>query len=280
MSKLTLILDSTQLATFLECPTEWRYSFHENLTPAAVEPNISILMGTFGHALMDIYYKSKAQGLSVPQARDAAMDWLVPNDHPAFALDKLNQAIVRNRFNEYVCTFAQNDFSATSPEHVEVGFSEPIYESADRLYVLEGRLDLIGDFNNLNTVIDHKFQLRRCNLYKKSIQFRNYAMVAKKNMLVINYVGLTKGVTKDTFQRDIASFTPIEHQVWRQRLIQVYDRIADCLLSDSYPQRWDSCAGKYGHPCVFTPLCEEWDKQLIQIKKKEVYTQKPEWHPW
>lgn len=314
MSKLTLVLDSSQIAHFLECPTLWKYSDKEQLTTAIAEPKEALLKGTFGHRLMDIYYKSKASGLTQTQAMEKAYAFNPDNEtcecgHPLhdhetdypesptaickclkcnctepqakpFSLDKACRQEVRQRFVEYCYTYINNDIIPKSPEHVEVGFSEPILETADKLYVLEGRIDIIGSLQGLETVVDHKFQIRPHALYKKSIQFRNYAMITKKNMLIINYIRLTKGVSKDTLVREIASFTPVEHTVWKQRLIRVFDSIAEAIQSDTYEQRWDSCAGKYGYPCQFSPLCEQWDSKLIQIKKQQSYVKKEEWRPW
>jgi hypothetical protein len=280
MSKLTLVADSSQISHFLECPTLWNLGDKECLAPALAEPNEPMLMGTLGHKFLDIFYKGKANGLSMNQAMEQALAFDL-NDLPeCLKLSVLSVELVRQRFREYCYTYVNNDIVPLSADHIEVGFSEPIFESSDRLYVLEGRIDFMGTLQGLNVTGDNKFQVRSKQLYNKSIQFRNYAMITKTNMFLVNYIRLTKGVSKDTFVRDIASFTPVEHAVWKQRLIVVFDKMAEAILSDSYEQRWDSCAGKYGKPCVFTPLCEQWDKQLIQIKKRDHYVKKDEWKPW
>jgi hypothetical protein len=167
-----------------------------------------------------------------------------------------------------------------SPDFVEVGFSEPIYEDSDRLYVLEGRIDLLGSLQGLNCVIDHKFQFRKRDLYRKTIQFRNYAMIIKRPMLIANYVGLTKKVDKDTFRRVISSFTAFEHNAWKQRLIRMFDKMAEAISHEYYEQRWSACPGKFGHECQFTTLCEESNSQLIEIKKATMFKQRAEWKPW
>src|SRR5690348_15830065 len=91
-----------------------------------------------------------------------------------FRIDALLSQQVKTRFREYCYTYINNDVIPASPEHVEVGFSEVVYESASRLYLLEGRIDIMGTLQGLNTIVDLKFQGRTRELYKKSIQFRNY----------------------------------------------------------------------------------------------------------
>jgi hypothetical protein len=282
VSKLTIVADSTQIARFLECPMLWNLEFKENLAAIALPPNDAIMMGSYGHKLMDLFYKATARGVKTADALEQAIAFNPDSEagEAGFPLSQEKRAIVKQRFVEYVYTYINNDFVPLSPDHVEVGFSEPIYEDASRLYVLEGRIDLIGTYQGLHCSIDHKFQLRAHALYKKSIQFRNYAMVTKTNMFIINYVRLTKGVQNGTFQRDIASFTPLEHYAWKQRLIRAFDKMALALQSETFEQSWDACSGKFGYPCQFTPLCEESDKGLIQLKKQTQFVQKPEWKPW
>jgi hypothetical protein len=106
---------------------------------------------------------------------------------------------------------------------------------------------------------------------------------------MINYVRFGKNVTKDTFYRQPITFTSIEHEAWRHRLISVYDRIAAALTvaeidhdfwqTLSSQPNWASCSGKFGYPCDYTSLCEE-PAHIALVKIDSMYGIRPEWNPW
>lgn len=307
MSKLTLILDSSQLAQAMSCYQQWAYSNVNRITiyESGKEANRAMNMGSFGHKLMEIYYKDPF-GTGFEQAMDYApngfvaeiadgKEVLVANEQEAqtlpgvhliqpFDLPKEDIEIVRARWFDYFGTIsARNrelDIKPTSPDHVEVGFSEVIYEDEAYLFVLEGKIDVRGEIQGIPIIMDHKFQLRKTDIYAKTIQFRNYAMIGRVNQLLVNYVRLTKKVDADTFDRKISVFSPVEHQVWRQRLINEYFKIAAMIEKETFVKNWSNCQGKYGTICQYTPLCEEWDGKLVQLKIAQNYHPKQEWKPW
>ena len=135
--------------------------------------------------------------------------------------------------------------------------------------------------------MDHKFQLRSRDLYKKTIQFRNYALVMYETMGIttgiVNYVRLTKSVTKDTFKRELTQFNSLELAEWKRNLISIYDSIFDSILivyEGIYDKNWSACSGKFGYPCDFTPLCEEYNEDIKKAKQTQLYTVREEWKPW
>jgi len=312
MPKQTLILDSTQIDAFLTCPQLWDYGQKQRLSPAAGAPTSeAMLMGTYGHKLLELYYKAKAKGASQVQAIKVAeefdpdregkceicnMDNLM-DDHDLMSIDQLHKFSpkpfplekpkryeVLQRFREYSYTYSVGDIEPISPAHVEVGFSHLLYEDSERVYILEGRIDNIGTISGQQVWQDHKFQLRSRDLYKKSIQFRNYALVMYATMGIctgiINYVRLTKGITKDTFKRDLTQFNGIELLHWKYELKSIYDKIYLSQLNNNYELNRASCSGKFGYPCDFTPLCEEYNADIVKAKKAQFYTVREEWKPW
>ena len=360
MSKTILILDSSQIDTFLTCPTQWYYSYKRRLIPNNARENTPMDMGTYGHKLLEIIYKERAKGndknaLDVAFAYDIDKETcrcahgqethgykkLTRKEIPEldciseetigacqsigctckgfepieFPLSAPDRAFVRNRVLDY--TFVEGvgipELIPTSPEHVEVGFSHKLYEDENRLYILEGRIDLLGQIANNCTDgwADHKFQSRERDLYLKSIQFRNYSMVTGLSIGVVNYIRFAKKVEKDkTFKRSIISFSRLEIEAWRQNLIRIYSRIENALtFLQEVPidKRWYSaitylqeasddkqwyqeddtlrnraaCSGKFGYPCDYTQLCENFfAPDLIKIYESSEYKQKPEWRPW
>lgn len=345
MAKRVLTLSSSQIEDFLECATKWFFHCQRNLEPTERRDNVPMNSGTYGHKLLEILYKERAAGNyngALQKAFDFDVDantcrcthskekhttvqdgsiadglhancssigcncqLFIPVEFPLSAPDRV---FVRQRVEEY--TFVEGttipELRAESPDHVEVGFSENIYEDDERLYILEGRIDLIGQIatNCSKGWADHKFQARERDLYLKSIQFRNYSMVTKLGLGVVNYIRFAKKIEKDkTFKRSVISFSRLEMESWRENLIQIFNRVEKALYPEGLegirvpPEEgiknlhWYSpsdrlrnrgaCSGKFGYPCEYTQLCEEsHTPQLIQLLEGSNYKVKPPWRSW
>lgn len=286
---ITIIIDSTQLNDFLTCPTLWRYAHHEQRQKLDQWPKDALIMGTYGHKLMEIYYSNMAIGKNLSDSMGLALEF-DPYKEAAlhgeeFTLPLETYQLVRQRFMEYCFTYSRNDFTIKHPGDLELGFSELIYEDEKRRYILEGRIDVLCMLQGQDMFADHKFQIRATNLYKKSIQFRNYALVTKQTLGIINYVRINKSVSKDTFQRDLIAFTRQELAAWHDELVCHFSSIESFITEPTHEtlpiyMNRSSCSGKYGYPCEFVSICEE---PLIDIRKAKLETQfetKDEWKPW
>lgn len=315
MSKQTIILDSTQIDAFLTCPRLWYYGHKLRLTPQVLQPRDAMMMGTYGHKLLEIYYKSrnweKAMAFdpdnetckcghpissheTIMHSSESTAPCGCNNPSPQlFPLDSSFRRQVVQHLNIYKVNWdIKGEFLIHDPNKVEVGFSEHLYEDSERLYILEGRIDLLDvDWKGQKIgFVDHKFQERKKNLYNRAIQFRNYAMVTEASLGVINYIRLAKSMSDDTFVRQLIPFTSFEHQVWRKRLINIFHKVSAAMIQsekdleywmkeDSNPN-WSSCSGRFGYECDFTQLCEELYPQTLQQKKNTLYTIRQEWKPW
>lgn len=319
--KFTLVLDSSQISSYLECPQRWVYSYVRKLQPLGfVEDAEAMNAGTYGHKLLDIFYRAKAKGVGLNDAIERCFAYNPDSDtcncgctidyhhtiellgvqecsrcHKClkfvprpFALAEPIRGLVRNRFREYCFKYQLNDFQPISESHVEVGFSEPIYEDHYNLFVLEGRIDLLARLQGLACIVDHKFQMKTHWLYPKTVQFKNYALVTKANMFVINYVRLQKTLSPDSMARDLITFTTPELLAWKQRLIRIFLNIKDTLLSEQPEQRWNACKGDFPtydkqrpRYCWYTQLCEEVDERMRAAREAKLYqVKKEEWKPW
>ncbi len=329
MPKTILILDSSQIDTFLTCPTQWYYGYKRRLIPNNARENTPMDMGTYGHKLLEIYYKNK-QSLGHIEALSLAFKYDIDketckcshgrNQHKRdqyaeigldlkesctsvgcackdfegieFPLSAADRGFVCDRVLDYTSFegISIPELIPTSPDHVEVGFSHKLYEDDNRLYILEGRIDLLGQIANNcpEGWADHKFQSSARDLYLKSIQFRNYSMVTGLSIGVVNYIRFAKKIDKDkTFKRAIISFSRIEMDAWKDNLIRVFSKIEDTLIQNNWYDQTDAfrnraaCSGKFGYPCDYTALCENFfNPELIKIYEASEYKQKPEWRPW
>lgn len=172
---------------------------------------------------------------------------------------------------------------------VEQGFSYPLLDTPEYLFVLEGRIDLMAHLQNGSAgIVDHKFQGRERQLYGKSIQFRNYALVCDFNYVVINYIRLHQAISEKTFVRETVYFSSLEKQLWRRRLIEKYKKIAhDRELAAqrsgiaAFEKEESACSGKFGYPCEFTKICNDnHDLVSIQAVKEQFYQKREVWKPW
>src|SRR5579864_9181685 len=99
MNRTILVLDSTQISTFLECPAKWQFSHKEHLTLSA-EVREDFAMGTYGHKLLEIFYSEKKAGKSLDAAARSALEFDFDQPEP-FPLSPKVREQVRQRFNEY-----------------------------------------------------------------------------------------------------------------------------------------------------------------------------------
>jgi hypothetical protein len=167
---------------------------------------------------------------------------------------------------------------------VEVGFSHNLYEDDEKLYILEGKMDLVMPHRGMQTWCDHKFQLSAHELYEKDIQFRNYDLVAQAVVACINYIRLTKKVDTTTYVRKWFGFAKPERDFWRRRLIGIYDKMLEYERNGITPNdyQWNMCKGKFKNSkCAFTPICEEsYLPDVAKQKKISLYHITPKWRPW
>jgi len=174
---------------------------------------------------------------------------------------------------------------------IEKGFSYKLFESNEYLFVLEGRVDFMGEAQDGTLLwMDHKFQFRKHNLYAKSIQFKNYSLATGLNLAVINYIRLTEKVDKETFVRQPLSFSSLEMRYWKQELTDLYVSIAKTIadpfyylnesLTYAHSQNRSSCGGAWGRTCQYAPLCEEYNPQIRAAVQKRDFMPRKEWRPW
>lgn len=288
----TLILDSSQMQTYGECPEKWRLQNVEYLT-LSNKIRDDFAMGTYGHKLLEIYYSTMRTG-TLTKAIEALNNYTLPAEYP-LSLDR--REAVWNRVRDYwmkyssvgdilistrparTIGFDDSGFPCTVTEHeplVEKGFSFPLLDTPEYLFVLEGKIDVIGWMSGQELFMDHKFQTRAHRLYPKSIQFRNYALATGMRTGIINYVRLHKILEKDTLERQIISFSVNELREWKEELIERYIGIVNGRI---YKER-AACGGKFGFPCEFTKICDETELVTIKAIKESMYKQKEHWSPW
>ncbi len=265
--------------------------------------------GSLGHKYLEIYYRSL--GLTQDQkiaCADAlafdpdAADFVDEHQFP-LSLDLKKQ--IRSRFCDYLMIYAARDYTVSNKRKpticvsdegqlydcyeyqplIEQGFSYHLYEDSQYLFILEGKIDFIGETNGTRLWMDHKWQFRERELYRKSIQFRNYALATNLDLGIINYIRLHKEVNpKTTFVRQPISFSGYERRLWKEELTGIFmdyaRRIPKGIATDGLKLNKSACGGKFGYECEFTPICEEYNPTASEAIKRRDFTQRKEWKPW
>lgn len=301
MSKQVLILDSTQISTWYECSEKWNLGFRQSLGDM-LDIDEPMTIGTYGHKLLEIYYKNKDL-IGADKALKLALQFDIDKNNKLYEKFPLSDEVrkkMKTRIWDYFMTYGANDYIlCTKRAHiikftpegipqdcfvnqpiVEKGFSYCLLDTKEYLFVLEGKIDLIVDTPIGRAFVDHKFQLRERNLYPKSIQFKNYAMVTGLNLGIINYIRLKDKLDDRTLVRAPISFDARELTFWKQEMVDVFIKIAREKRLGTYERNWGSCSGKFGYTCEFAKLCPEKERPLLYQGIKSGFIKREEWKPW
>lgn len=298
-----VILDSTQISDFMTCPMLWHLKHVERLESphGNKEP---IQAGSYGHKMLENYYTNIHLGI---QSALAAANGTSSDE---FNIPEELKETVRKRFQEYWMRYSalRDIVPITRKKYtikiapnglpidafvdeplVEQGFSYPLLDTKEFLFILEGKVDLIGTYGGQTVFMDHKFQFRERNLYQKRVQFRNYSLALKLNTGIVNYIRFHKKLQDNTFVRDVITLLGWELEWWREELIKIFKHVAKAKVSGTLENNWDACEGKYGYACNFTSsvkhgrlgICEnQANTQLVTFIKSSHYQKTPAWTPW
>ena len=279
MGRFELALDSTKITSYLTCPTMFNYE-HEVGIVKTGRDRTALDKGTVMHGLVERYYKKLWEGETTSNAMGFSLSQLGELKKEVDLTDEVFSLLSR-RFIEYCSNYKddklQIESSLFNKPSIEVGFSVPILDTPDFYFVLEGRIDLIATLGGIKLFIDHKTQERKKDLYPYSIQFMNYALVTGLRHGMVNYIGLSKEVNKDTFRRKLIYYGELKLQQWKKKVIDIFFKVLGDKKRD---QNFAMCGGMYGYPCQYHELCEQTDPSirngLIQVQ----FEKRAEWKPW
>ncbi len=284
--KIVITLSSSQISDLLECERKFYLRQVELIELNGVlKENTPIDLGTFGHSLMEAHYR---KGSCLTEDEIGGIRSKAGND-PLFSLNRAGYKQIEHAYSKYVFLEIMGTIKKVTPVAggVEVGFSEILEETDQYVFILTGRIDLLGYEigSEILSVIDHKFQMRRRQLYSHSVQFRSYAMIAKARQFIVNYIRLTK---EPEFERERILFSNDDHELWKEKLVRIYRNLFNSithfyngklhLVPNDLLERDNpgSCAGKFGYPCQYTKLCQElvsMESPFIERVKKVHYHQ-------
>lgn len=292
--KYTLTLDASAINAYGKCPLMWAYINRENLALAAADTE-AMDKGTLVHQILEIYYKLRAKypnenrmvltgrTIDIFRRHEFTTKMGFPKDMETF---------ITKRFTQYIMWWEDRDLIPAMNNGipgVELGFSKVLYEDDKVLFVVEGKIDLVNQINHdAIAITDHKSQDRESHYYNFRPQMLTYAWAAEADYAILNYFGLQKELTKNSFRRDTMHIPLWMRQRWEFFMLTIFQEIAakDHLWRNTenefkFERNLTSCAGPFEtHPCQYTKLCEISSDEMRAQVKHFAYKKREEWRPW
>jgi hypothetical protein len=279
-NRFSLALDSTQISALLTCPRQWKYAYRDSIVHR-YQKTEAIDWGSIFHALIEFYYNALKDGYKWDEAQ---CDTLKVLDgickEVKTILSKEDKKFIEQRFIYWV-----QRWTATNQElkilEVEKGFSIPILDNENFFFVLEGRIDMIGENKQgIKMWMDHKTQDSARDLYDHSIQFLNYSYATGLSYGIIDYITWAQTINDKTFRRQLLHYSPEKLRQWKSRLLTYFYKATNLIISNHYEKNESQCGGKFNSPCEFTQLCEETSEHVRQGLIQINYMEREKWLPW
>jgi len=308
VSKTVIVLDSSRIKTYLECPEKYNISYRQHRRKTWINPQWKkdySGQGTYVHALLETYYNLRALNPSMNslQHGTAALNLFQSLKlAPKMKLPPEFETLVNVRFTQYTIKNSLGDYQPLVhngvPAH-EVRFSIKLYEDENVIFILEGRIDLlcrvgVPAYGTVKAFIDHKTQERTSEMYEFTPQTLSYALATGFNYGGFNYFGLQqKYDEKTTLHRDFFYIPDWKIKQWKAYIIkEVYWPVANRIIQEAkygesqadsfiWPQRWLTCAGPdLKRACDFSEICNAPTSELRELIKRQFTHIVPAWSPW
>jgi hypothetical protein len=271
MPKITILADSHQLSEYQRCPRLFQYSTLERKGTRRLKDALN--KGTGMHNLLYLYYKSRIKNLSVEKSVKNALRYM----RYQRSMTKDHTRVIYPKVLQYFAHYANETWK---PLQAEIGFSKPIYEDDEHLFVYQGKIDLLMEVQRVNAFVDHKTQSMQKQLPQDSNQFLGYAWATGWNMGIINYINLSESkAPKDAFRREICNYTPQLVQEWKDTAIETFLRMAADMRREKFNKQRQGCLGVYGL-CDFIDVCKQTSPVVIKGILERDFITKEHWSPW
>lgn len=296
--KTTVILDNSQIVAYETCPRLWFHSYQDSLRLASPTGDSKLLnYGSHVHSLLEVYYTLRTLNPEENFANHAKAVLeltakLESKIAERYSFSSEDIIFLRNRFLQYCLVYGANDFRPLllkGRPSVELGFSKILYEDANHLFIIEGRIDLLAQMSGETFFVDHKLQGSARDHYKFSTQFLTYAWATIPRGM-INYIGAQKEFVKNTLRRsELIRFNDHIIEEWRaQTLEEVFFPISREVSRNGGPsvhaqfaKNRFACSGPFNtSPCAFTSLCETKSPEMVESMKNFKYVKVEPWRPW
>lgn len=303
MPKIVIRLDTSQMMAFRNCPRYWYYSYREHLRSPYAKQRAAD-KGTLVHLMLQIFYTLKTAQPDVNPIEHSTntveifKKLRIEKDFDKLynLEDKVFLHIIE-RFTQYAMRHYRNDMRILENNGVpalEIGFSKVLYEDADVIFIVEGRLDYLCEYNGIEMWGDHKTQDQSRILYPYKSQFLTYAWATGFDRALINYFGMqAKFDEKDAnkiFHRQAIYFPQWRIEAWENEMKSIFweaknfldaSKALEELGENAFPMKTNSCGGNMDYfPCIFSKICETESPELKAAIKQNYFAKRIPWETW
>jgi hypothetical protein len=255
MSKINIVMDTSQYDMFRLCEQRFQYRYKFNLVPIG-EQNENLDRGNLIHICTESYYESLKSGAKYDYAvagallkmREAAT---IQSDLPLEYVDSL-LVTMEEYFDHW--RVADQGFEIIE---VEKPFIYLLHENDLAKIYMAGKIDLIiSDNRYTNVPYDHKSFKRSGPVYGMSNQFKNYCVAANSDILFVNRIGVQKTLKPhEKFLRVPLTYDHLKLQQWKDNTIKVIMNYLHCEAENSWPLNETSCE-KFNRKCEYYEVCD------------------------
>jgi hypothetical protein len=256
----------------------------ENLRLAGRDEPDYFAKGTAMHKLLEFYYFHQGHYRdSLAFAVENFQAWH-NSETCEISLDMDNLVEVTKRFTQYGVKYGKDLIpllNAAGEPAVEVGFSKVLYEDESKIFIGEGRIDLLATFEGTAAIVDHKTQAQKKQLYLFSPQFLTYSWATGIRKVLYNYIGFQKDDTKDQtalFRREYSQIPEHVIEQWRAEMMGIFNAVYMSQQRKEYAMNHFSCQPDR-YPCPYTQLCES-SPATREVIKRNSYVTVDAWRPW
>lgn len=274
-SKVNIVMDMSQYDMFLLCPYRFRNRYKLNL--GTTESNDNLERGTLIHIACETYYESLRTGAKYDYAVNSAMLKL----KEAFVIESNLDNDEANRIIETMEEYF--DYWRVADQSFEIlGVEEPflylLYEDDEVRIHLAGKIDLrIRDNKYDNVPYDHKSFKRSGPVNSLSNQFKNYCVVSKSNILIVNRIGMQKTLKPhEKFLRVPLSYDHLIFDAWKKNVVVNIMHYLQCEAENVWPTNETSC-DKFNRQCEYKAVCESSGEEAKIFKLNTQYIKVDPW---
>lgn len=250
MEQLTIVISPSSLNNLQACARKYEYNKIRGL--GVIGPKDEKLeRGDLIHQVCDFYYRGIIAGGVHEELKDKAIDF---GRSVAVNMDLDIEAA------EYFLNTARDylDYQQTynwKPLYSEEPFSLLFYEDLTLKILLEGKLDLIIEFDGKTVWVDHKTQEKSSEPSPLENQFQAYAYAFRDltDRGFINQIGLQKTLPPDRkFKLKLLTFKEANLDEWRENVIYHVKLLEGYIRAGFFPMNNASC--KF---CQYRDICKE-----------------------
>jgi hypothetical protein len=269
MSKLNLVMDTSQYDMFRLC--EQRYDFRYNKNKTLPVKAKALDRGTLVHVACETYYESLKSGAKYDYAVNSALMKVKEAGVISSDLEPEEISRITTVMEEYF------DFWRVADQGIEiVSVEQPflyvLHEDENIKIHMAGKIDLIYNDNRYtNMPLDHKSFDRSYEVGRMGNQFKNYCTATKSDFLVVDKIGFQKTLKPvEKYLRVPLTFDRMILEQWKDNVVKVMYHYLTCVAENYWPLNETSC-DKFNRRCEYYEVCDSSGKEAKAFKLANNY---------